>query len=261
MVGLASSGKRNASRSYRAGSEYLNYQFGLAPLSRDVAKAVDAFRRSEQIWDQYAANSGKRLKRRYDFPEYLDVKHATLVNRPPMPNLGSRFLNTLTRPVYRTTTTKVRTWFEGCFTYYVPDNPFSRNLAKWEKLYGGVPDVETLWNLTPWSWAADWVGDLGTLASNANSFSKDGLVMLYGYVMEYLSIKVEYVMDGIYYDKVMYNNGVEISPGPHTLVQTLQTESKRRIKASPYGFTLDWDGFSPTQLAVLAALGVTRGKR
>jgi len=35
-------------------------------------------------------------------------------------------------------------------------------------------------------------------------------------------------------------------------------ETKERVTASPFGFGLTWDGFTPYQMAILAALGVTR---
>lgn len=252
MVGMASNGKRVGSRAFGAGDEYLNYQFGVAPLVSDVTKAVDAYRRSSQIWDEYVRNSGKLLKRRYDFPIELTVQRAVETSVPPVPNIHQNFKTGFTWPINRTITTEIRRWFVGTFQYHIPENPFLRNLARWEKLYGVLPDINTVWELTPWSWAADWVGDFGTLASNMTAFSKDGLVLRHGYVMEHKTVTHLYEMTGV---------GYHSFPGKHTFTQSLKTETKRRIVASPYGFDVDWPDFSGRQMAILASLGITKGNK
>jgi hypothetical protein len=120
-------------------------------------------------------------------------------------------------------------------------------------LYGGLPDINTLWNLTPWSWAADWVSDLGTLSANVNNFSKDGLVMPYAYMMETISVENTFVSGPWSFDS---------RPGEqHFFTQSFKTTRKRRIAASPYGFDVDFGGFSQRQLAILASLGITKQAR
>jgi hypothetical protein len=37
-----------------------------------------------------------------------------------------------------------------------------------------------------------------------------------------------------------------------------ETVTKVRIPAGPFGFSIGWEGLSPTQLAITAALGITR---
>jgi len=36
---------------------------------------------------------------------------------------------------------------------------------------------------------------------------------------------------------------------------------KKRVKATPYGFGLDTDAFTPRQWAILGSLGISRGSR
>jgi ABC-type polysaccharide/polyol phosphate export permease len=36
------------------------------------------------------------------------------------------------------------------------------------------------------------------------------------------------------------------------------SETKQRYRANPFGFGITWDGLSPLQLAIAAALGITR---
>lgn len=153
---------------------------------------------------------------------------------------------------YTLTTTKRKIWFEGCYTYFIPDDTFRRRIAEADQLLGTTPDVAMLYNLAPWSWAADWVSNMGSLLENYTAFSSDGLVLSYGYVMETVSVSRHYVLEGIRYASY---------PGRHTLTQTFTTTRKRRLKASPYGFAVTWDGFTPRQLSILASLGITRGRR
>jgi len=42
------------------------------------------------------------------------------------------------------------------------------------------------------------------------------------------------------------------------LTQTLTTEVKKRIKASPYGFGFLYDDLTDRQKAIIAALAITR---
>jgi hypothetical protein len=39
---------------------------------------------------------------------------------------------------------------------------------------------------------------------------------------------------------------------------TMVTETKQRVGANPFGFGLTWDGLSPLQKAIAAAVGITR---
>jgi hypothetical protein len=75
-------------------------------------------------------------------------------------------------------------------------------------------------------------------------------VMRRGYIMCSTREKHTYTHPGI--------NIVNYGP-TGALVESFQTTSKMRLRASPYGFGLTFDGFSPRQLAILAALGITQG--
>jgi hypothetical protein len=56
------------------------------------------------------------------------------------------------------------------------------------------------------------------------------------------------------------HSGVNLKTGPTGPVsQVFRTVYKRRVKAHPYGFGLTDGDLSPRQLAILAALGISRG--
>jgi hypothetical protein len=105
--------------------------------------------------------------------------------------------------------------------------------------------------LQPWSWLADWFVNMGSLATNVTALSNDELMIHRAYCMRTLSTKVTYELNGI----------VTKSHGPlGTLKQSFETETKLRVKASPYGFGLTFEDFSPKQMAILASLGLTRSR-
>jgi hypothetical protein len=148
--------------------------------------------------------------------------------------------------------TRIERWFSGAFTYYLPDNYYSRN--KWKKaaaqleiLLGVELTPEVVWNLVPWSWAADWVANYGDVLSNVGDFGQDSLVMGYGYMMEKATSSHTYISQ---------DHRVPGLPDPLTF--KLSSETKRRVRASPYGFGLTWQGFTPKQLAILGSIGITR---
>lgn len=114
------------------------------------------------------------------------------------------------------------------------------------RLYGVRVSPSVIWNLTPWTWAIDWASNAGDVLQNIEAFSNDGLVMRYGYIMSEQSVRYDRRWKGAY-------NRV-----PLTTADAYGVTSKVRERATPYGFGLDPDGFSGSQLSILAALGMTR---
>lgn len=241
-----------------AGSEYLNVQFGWLPLVNDVKALNTSMTNSDELIRKYEANSGKRLKRRYEFPtvKTIEVVNQGLQNAVPLMTIPNGYYYGDSRGIRtRTTTFEKKQWFEGCFTYYLPPydphgNNSKRNRQIRNYLYGTRITPETLWDLTPWSWAADWFGNMGDVLQNVSSFANDGLVMPYGYMMESVTTSVSYLLSGqtywSYYGKKF------------VYTQTFTTRSKQRVRATPYGFGLNIDSFTNRQKAIILALGLSR---
>lgn len=251
-VGLATTGRERSNLARRAGSEYLNVEFGWKPLLSDINSFLYTANNSEKIWQQYKRNAGKLVKRRYSSPEERSTS-VQYLGFDPRPTLMTGMYSGSPDSWGYTTLTIEQTrkrWFEGVFKYYLPENPIGRKLSEWNKLWGIVPDPAMVWELTPWSWAADWVGDAGTLMKNLSAFATDSLVMPWAYVMEEASTTYTYELKG----RNIYTSHL----GEFTMRQTLKTTSKRRIRASPYGFLLSWDDFTPRQIAIATSIGLTR---
>jgi hypothetical protein len=102
----------------------------------------------------------------------------------------------------------------------------------------------------PWSWALDWFGSTGDIISNWSNWMIDGQVLQYGYMMEHSISKYTYTWVGDTYYRA--------SIAPPTVSTVVETKIRRQ--ATPYGFGLSWNGFTPRQIAITTALGMSRGK-
>lgn len=235
----------------RSGNEFLNIEFGWLPLVNDVRQFADSVKRSRVLIDQYMRDSDRKIRRRFT-PQPVTLNTTTFVG----PGRGIGGINMPNSTVSRET--QERYWFSGAFKYHVPvgDDFYSR-LRRYEsisnRLYGTRITPEVLWNLAPWSWAIDWFTNAGDVIHNISQLGSDGLVMQYGYAMRHM--RVEEIGSGRF--------DISDNRGRHTGVLSLSvgSEWKRRVRANPYGFGIDDTSLSAIQLAILAALGLTRGQR
>jgi len=256
---LVHSLKKRAKYVKQAGKEFLNVSFGWLPLTRDVRQIAEAAADLDRRLAFYEALSGKPIRRTYRFPDEIstteEVANYTarglIAFSDVLPNLvgdtGERGL------VVVKTIKSTQRWFSGAFTYYLPDDYDSRQRLKAygssaRHLLGIELTPETLWNLAPWTWAADWVSNAGDVIHNVTQFATGGLIMHYGYIMEHTVH--EYVIEHV---------GPTGLPHVDTLpAVSFTTETKQRVHANPYGFGVTWEGLSPFQISILSALGISR---
>jgi hypothetical protein len=240
--------------------EYVNVEFGLKPIIKDIQDIWTASQSAEKRIAQLERDSGRIIRRRYSFPPELTTGPVEIV-ADPFP--GSPALRTgstgaypsVTGKVTRVRTTEVRYWFSGAFSYLYPkgdttSDKMKRAASNLRATFGLDISPELFWELTPWSWAADWISNFGDVMTNISRFSRDGLVMRWGYVMCTWKCTDTYTLTGQSF------NGI----GSPTLTQSFTTEVKKRVKATPYGFALDPVDFAPRQWAILAALGISRAQ-
>jgi len=239
-----------------SGGEYLNVEFGWLPLVSDLKSLAYSVKNSHEILKNYQKGSDQKIRRRYVFPS--ETKSQSL-----FAGVGQVTGEALIWPTTdannfqygysgrHVRTVESSTWFSGAFRYHIPggDDLLSKS-ERWvqeaDKLLGLELTPETVWNLTPWSWALDWFSNTGDVIHNISRLGHDGLVMEYGYVMSSL-IQTDEV-------SCIQSNGLSCS---------LKTVSKtlRRRGASPYGFGVSLGGLSAQQDAILVALGLSHGLR
>lgn len=231
-----------------AGGEYLNVQFGWLPLLRDIRGFAEAVKGSHEIIEQYRKGSDTKIRRGYDGPDnhsyYSNDRDGFATSPGSVTGLSGYSGHLLEH-------TASHQWFRGAFRYHIPSN--ETQLGKFREwasmsnhLLGWKVTPDTLWNIAPWSWAADWVTNAGDVMANVSNLGTDGLVMQYGYSM------AKSLRDINMFSSYWANGG------PTTLSRQIMTEYKQRRPATPYGFGINLTTLTPKQVAIVAALGLSR---
>jgi hypothetical protein len=250
------------------GSEYLNYQFGWAPLANEVHEVSRAARHHRDIMKQYQDGEGRNTHRRFDYPSESSFKSGTIGTGRHI-GFDSFSWYDLTYPLPSRQVSLVKetkAWFEGLYTYALPSSTDSWRSAlgfgsQADQIFGIALTPDILWELTPWSWAVDWFSNAGEVINNCTNFGLAGLVLRYGFMMEETTTTITAELSSGAFQrrerKPLFPEkyGTTFS-GPSSSGYKLVT--KCRVPASPFGFSVGWEGLSPTQLAITAALGITR---
>lgn len=243
----------------RVGEDYLNVQFGWAPLMRDLKSSYDQIANAEGVIQQYERDAGRVVRRHYVFPVERSITYGSWTDLAA-PYYGPRQTR-LENPgnshkVVISDELEIHRWFSGAYVYYLPSDWKSRQRMmgardELSKLFDISLTPEAVWNLTPWSWAVDWFANTGDVLHNISSFADHSLVLKYGYMMQHSIAKRTYnCVD----PKVFYDG----SGQPYQVEFVVETKQRRR--ATPYGFGFDMSALSASQAAILSALGLTKSK-
>ena len=236
-----------------AGSEYLSAQFGWLPLISDMKNTAQSVKDGNKIMENYRSASGTLVHREFAFDDIVSESSEVFStgSRCTYGSVNVTSFNGTPADITKKRKTVIKRWFSGSFTYDAAHDSVQRCIEfspEADKLFGLTLTPDVIWELTPWSWAIDWFSNVGNVISNATSLGLAGLVMKYGYIMEETSIVDTYSMP---------STGLKGVDGPPPDV-VVKSTTKRRREANPFGFGVSWDGLSPTQLAITAALGITR---
>jgi hypothetical protein len=246
---------------------FLNHAFGWAPFVGDMGKFADTYTNQANLMDNLINHNDKWIRRRRTISETLDSQVVHTEYNPwcyPYPNLSDMCdVRTIDGHACRgmmTVTSVLRelVYFVGSFKFYRPE--FDRRVPWFNSDYGEAMRVMTLyglrvspatvWKLTPWSWLADWFYNVGNVIQYVTAIDYDGLQSRYAYVMR--------TREEVYnYESILFNwfKSGDVFPSWEVFVK-----SKDRTQApSPLGFDLTWDNLSPKQLAIAAALGISKG--
>jgi len=253
---LSNRGKKAA-----IGQEYLNVEFGWKPFVNDLRGLCRGIIQAGPMMDTLERNSGKLVRRRYEFPISVVENTTPLgglrsVTYSPSTNVLSDLDNLNKGQVYRREITAKHQWFSGAFTYYVPprDGSLRTDMARAvlfaRKTLGISLTPDTVWNLQPWSWLIDWYSNADSVLRNWTNWALFNQVLWYGYIMEHSVHQYQYVFTGPTGIK-----GLSSCPSLTTVAET-----KVRRAATPYGFGVSQASLTTRQKAILAALGIARSK-
>lgn len=237
--------------------EYLNVQFGILPLVNDLKKLAKSLQGAHKTLAQLRRDNGRVIRRRIAFPPEVTSRESyfSTYNGPYVGSyLDNYFLAAPMEPVHKLERTERSVWFSGAVSYAMPtdDNLWSK-LERYDTmanvLLGSRLTPETLWELAPWSWLADWKLGIGQMLASATRYSEDGLVLRYGYLMIKTIRTTSYMVNTSH-----LREGGTIP----ACSLNLRSEVKERIRATPFGFGLDSASFTSRQKSILAALGMSR---
>lgn len=276
--------RRRALTFKNLGSEYLNYAFGWKPFVSDLRKMYNLWHAIDKQMAQIVRENGKFISRKATLSSTSTFEAGKTLGSLATPTAtdpvaigdlnwsnryGVPFFSVWGPPTgsfpgttYTMVTREVtqKEWFAGKFQYYIPDTSSSQ----WTKsaramLFGAIPTPETVWELMPWSWLVDWFSNVGDVISNlspnavgaAPLLGSSGVNRTSKTVIRYINVS------NVGPDPAGLNRW---SAGTYTCTATETNETKVRIgSGNPFGLNVSLGSLSQSQLAVLAALGMSKG--
>lgn len=235
------------------GSAWLNLQFGWIPFLDSIYTLVKDYTKVGKKVDQFERDSGRVVRRRYNFDETKGTPVTTIAtNRSGFPTPTPMLVLGGGGRLERTRTSSERIWFSAAYRYYIPPKAkllgLARGLSIFNKMTGGVTP-STLYQLAPWSWLLDYYTNVGDVIDNFSAFSRDNLVALYAYIMCTTESKLELTLTD-----VILKNGQR-----YRTSSKCKTTLKTRIVGEPYGFDLAINSnLSDKQKSILFALAASR---
>lgn len=248
-------------------SDYLNHLFGVTPIVREIDKLIKTVQKLDEHFSQLVTDSGRLVRRarvvqkkRTDSPFYTGSALPTVF----IAGSGTaRIAETYTKYTsYQTSFTDV--WFSGAFRYWIPDllnsgsdfqsvrpGDYASTFEINQGILGLRATPKAAWNLLPFSWLVDWFVNVGAFFENADAMNHYGLVMPYGYVMAESKLVTTTTYD------FPSNSGQKLG----SISSSVTAIRQQRRRATPYGFGLKDVDFNPVQMSILAALGLSAGKR
>lgn len=240
----------------QAASQYLGYQFGWKQMVSDLMGLIDFQTRTDNYYQQLRASSGSWVNKggvmEEEEEESYTITGTDYIAVCPLgiPQLPYQSEMTYSRG------SQQRVWFKGRFKYYVPAINSPRDMVNLKRRMLGIsitPDL--VWNLVPWTWLIDWCSSIGTSLSNLTGGVVDDLVSEYAFIMKQTYHYERTIAPRIPF---LHWNGGSNDVIFGSLTGENFTSVKTRDAASPFGFGIDASNFTARQMAILAALGLSR---
>lgn len=241
-----------------ASDQFLNGQFGWLPFLSDIWKFDSTIQNFIAINARISERNGKWRRRRVTVATGDDTIRVAGGNGCILdPVLGTHWSQYfLTEPTWETTQ---RTEFEvtsvGSFRYYLREFDMEKEFynSEWARMmrqldiFGARISPYNIYRAIPWTWANDWFNSASTYLEYLSDALMNDLVCKYFYVLGHWKVTTT------------FSQTLPFPTGTKVLQFSKVIETKQRLPGgSPFDYSLTWDGLSPRQLAILAALGITR---
>lgn len=232
---------RNKSKAYA--NEWLNNQFGWVPFISTIIDTYEATKKLSNTLARLRKYNGQWEKRGGVVQETKSSSlfYSTVGSAYTVPTLSSVFGQSRLR-VYEHFEQDV--WFEARYKYYLPqleEMRFPPGVIA--QIYGLRITPSLLYQLTPWSWLADWFSSVGDMLKAADDSQYGQLVTRDAYLMGTTQRRYN-IQDKFY--------GLGHAECDYIV------RRKQRLEATPYGFGVHSTDLSPWKISILAALGISR---
>lgn len=236
------------------GSYYLALKFGWEPLLSDTRKMIDLQRHYQKVLRQLLRDNGRPVRRGITLRETMSTPTVTGGTSYSVfkPILVTQYY--AEPPKYRQTVYETdKIWARARFRYWLPGGPKDMvwQLKMLARIYGARPSPAVVYNAIPWTWLIDWFTNLGDVVDNLDAGVADRLAADYCYVMRTKKTIREVEASG----KFRRKDGSQFSVSASS---TAEAFIKTRHRGDPFGFGENRNDLSPTQLAILGALGLSR---
>lgn len=246
--------------------DYLNLQFGWAPMVQDLAFIIDYQELLRKKLRELARNNGRPVRRKCEldashFSEFIGV----FSNRPstlsPYIFTGAYADSSFPFVIPVTREVKTRIWYSAKYRFWIPEIAKTylkaSNFLK-RKLSGLDLNPDVLYQAIPWTWLLDWFSSVGAVIKNLYNMARFGVIAEYAYVMG----SEDYTYNAPAECDVWtgtYNYGTGLWPGKLKLRGSSQTvyEFRKREAANPFGFGITFSSLSNFQWSILLSLGIT----
>lgn len=236
--------------------DFLNAQFGWKPFLKDLGDFDYVIQNYSKLAASRKERNNKWIRKRV--PLKTDVVDSHMIDGGAGYKLDPFLpLDFFTSPPHWTLEERTVTQVSGVgsFKYYLSE--FDATLPDFDSGWNQMMRVmavsgfrinpSNVYKATPWTWAVDWVTNLGDHIDHYNDTLMDNVACKYCFVMQ------SQVKERKFTCVLPFHSGTICL----SFTQNIETK-QRDVAASPYGFSLDWADLSPTQIAIAGALGISR---
>jgi len=244
---------------------FLNNKFGIQPTVSDLKSLYEVSKNIDTVLQQLSRDSGKTIRRSLTL---RDLNTTNTVESTTMTATSGRF-TTLNFGSGSRTTSEYRDYaFVARYRYHLNRSIGTRNhfgdtsggydLRYIAELYGATPNIELLYNLTPWTWLADYFGNFGDIIHNLTDNAADNLRMTDGCV--FMKWRRSQTGSATFKYRTSGTNGTKY--GEVGISYELESVINRRSIPNPYNFGPALGTLSDKQKGIIAAIGFNQfGKR
>jgi len=244
---------------HRVADNFLNHQFGWVPFVSDLGKFYMTFQNSAAIKARLTAQNDKYIRRRVVLEDKQTDRIIASGGGMQVEPVGYLVQALFAPGQGPTWELRERTHSYvsavGSYKYYSPQfddslpdyNSAWNNVVRDLTIYGARLSPSNVYRATPWTWLLDWFTDFSTNIDAFTDIAIDAVAARYLYVSKHVATEQ------------ILTQTLPFRDGAVQASWSIKWDEKVRNGAStPYGFGLSWNLLSPGQLAILAALKITR---